>query len=184
MTTTTTPISLNGPSSNIRWTITGAVVGSVLTLGTVPTITVSVTLLITCYKRKVRREQQKWQQANTSNGENVQDVTLLAPYHLVNGSIAIDDNLWQAVSGKESGDTQGVESTLNKVCSETADSATIQLTQNAAYQRWRSKCDNVRGTTDDHDSGYVILDPALDDNQTEWHSRKYSNSITDDYDYI
>ena len=130
------------------------------------------------------RKEQEWQQANTSIGENAQDMTLLAPYHLVNGSTAVDDNLWQAMSGRESRDTQCIESTLNKVCSETADSATIQLTQNAAYQRWRGKHDNVRGTGDDHNSGYVILDPALNDNQTGGHFRKYSNSIADDYDYI
>ena len=132
----------------------------------------------------MRKEEQKWQQANTGNGENAQNVTLLAPYHLVNSSTAVDDNLWQAISGRESRDTQSIESTLNKVCSETADSATIQLTQNAAYQRWRGRRDNIRGTADDHNSGYVILDPALDDNQTGGRSRKYSNSITDDYDYI
>ena len=95
ITTTNTPISLNAQSgsSNTRWIITGAVVGSILALGAMFTITAIVTAL------------------------------------------------------PKERDTQGLELTTNKECSETADCASIQLGQNVAYQRWRGKYDNVKGTT-------------------------------------
>ena len=172
-TTTSKPILLNGQSSNIRWIITGAVFGSVLTIGAVFSIIALITLLFTCRKRKRIIKQKRQQSYNTSSGRNPQDLSLLAPYHLVNGSTAIDESLWQDVStlGKESGGTQSDETTLNRV---TADSATIQLTQNVAYHKI------------DHDtvSGYVILDPLATDSQTGGFSVRYSNSIEDDYDYI
>ena len=98
MTTTSTPVSFNGQSSDIRWIITGAVVGSVLTLGAV----LSIVALLLTYTRRTKKEQ-KWQQSNTSsNGANAQDSTLLAPYHLVNGTTAVDNNLhvWEDALGK------------------------------------------------------------------------------------
>ena len=169
MTTTSTPVSLNGQSSDIRWIITGAVVGSVLALGAVLSI---MALLLTCRKRT--KKEQKWEQSN--NSSNAQDSTLLAPYHLVNGTTAVDNNLhvWKDASG-----TPGIESTLNKTYSETADSAAIQLTQNVAYQGW-----NKNRVIDGYDSGYVILDPSTNDSQMGGFSTRYSNSIVGDYDYI